>query len=66
MTLANLERQVYECYLPQMGIERIRRRKAEVATEPMFPRYLFVRLDSGDQGKRRHQVKPAPSKSQYL
>ena len=51
ITLANLQRQGYECYLPQMRIERIRRRKAEVATEPMFPRYLFVRLDSSDQGK---------------
>lgn len=51
VALANLERQGYECYLPQMRIERIRRRKAEVATEPMFPRYLFIRLDSSDQGK---------------
>ena len=51
IALANLERQGYECYLAQMRIERIRRRKAEVATEPMFPRYLFIRLDSSDQGK---------------
>lgn len=51
IALANLQRQGYECYLPQMRIERIRRRKAEVATEPMFPRYLFIRLDSSDQGK---------------
>ena len=51
IALANLKRQGYECYLPQMRIERIRRRKAEVATEPMFPRYLFVRLDSSVQGK---------------
>ena len=48
---ANLERQGYDCYLPQMRIERIRRRKAAVTTEPMFPRYLFIRLDSSDQGK---------------
>lgn len=51
VALTNLERQGYECYLPYMRIERVRRRKAEIATEPMFPRYLFVRLDSGDQGK---------------
>lgn len=50
IALANLERQGYECYLPQMRIERVRRRKAEIATEPMFPRYLFIRLDSSDQG----------------
>lgn len=51
LALTNLERQGYECYLPQMRIERIRRRKAEIANEPMFPRYLFIRLDSSDQGK---------------
>ena len=51
VALINLERQGYECYLPQMRIERVRRRKAEIVTEAMFPRYLFIRLDSSDQGK---------------
>ena len=51
VALINLERQGYECYLPQIRIERIRRGKAEVVTEPMFPRYLFIRLDSSNQGK---------------
>lgn len=49
--LANLERQGYECYLPQMRTEKIRRRRMEVVTEAMFPRFLFIRLDSGEQGK---------------
>lgn len=40
IALTNLQQQAYECYLPQMSIERIRRRKAEIVTEPMFPRYL--------------------------
>lgn len=51
LALVNLERQGYMCYLPQIRIERVRRRRAAVVTEPMFPRYLFVRLDSSDQGK---------------
>ncbi|HJW57972.1 MAG TPA: transcription/translation regulatory transformer protein RfaH [Burkholderiaceae bacterium] len=51
IALVNLERQGYECYLPQIRIERVRRRKTELVTEPMFPRYLFIRLDSSDQGK---------------
>lgn len=51
VALANLQRQAYECYLPYMRIERIRRRKAQFVIEPMFPRYLFVRLDSSAQGK---------------
>lgn len=42
--LENLERQGYECYLPMVNVEKIRRGKLEVAAESMFPRYLFVRL----------------------
>jgi len=66
IALANLERQGYECYLPQMRIERIRRRKAEVATEPMFPRYLFVRLDSSDQGKSWSPIRSTLGVSQLV
>jgi len=66
VALANLERQGYECYLPQMRIERIRRRKAEVATEPMFPRYLFVRLDSSDQGKSWSPIRSTLGVSQLV
>ena len=66
IALANLERQGYECYLPQMSIERVRRRKAEVATEPMFPRYLFVRLDSSDQGKSWSPIRSTLGVSQLV
>ena len=51
IALLNLERQGYTCYLPKLRIEKIRRRKAEVVIEPMFPRYLFVRLDLSGKGK---------------
>lgn len=50
IALTNLERQGYICYLPLMRIEKIRRRKAEVVCEPMFARYLFVYLDTSDNG----------------
>ena len=66
IALANLKRQGYECYLPQMRIERIRRRKAEVATEPMFPRYLFIRLDSSDQGKSWSPIRSTLGVSQLV
>ena len=66
IALANLERQGYKCYLPQMRIERVRRRKAEVATEPMFPRYLFVRLDSSDQGKSWSPIRSTLGVSQLV
>jgi transcription elongation factor/antiterminator RfaH len=66
VALTNLQRQGYECYLPQMRIERIRRRKAEIATEPMFPRYLFIRLDSSDQGKSWAPIRSTLGVSQLV
>jgi transcriptional antiterminator RfaH len=66
VALANLQRQGYECYLPQMRVERIRRRKAEIATEPMFPRYLFIRLDSSDQGKSWSPIRSTLGVSQLV
>ena len=66
VALVNLQRQGYECYLPQMRIERVRRRKAEVATEPMFPRYLFIRLDTSDQGKSWSPIRSTLGVSQLV
>jgi transcriptional antiterminator RfaH len=66
VALANLQRQGYECYLPQMRIERLRRRKAEIATEPMFPRYLFIQLDSSDQGKSWSPIRSTLGVSQLV
>lgn len=49
--LENLERQGYDCYLPTLAVERIRRGKQCVMVEPMFARYLFIHLDDGGEGK---------------
>lgn len=51
VALENLERQGFETYLPILRIQKVRRGKAVMLDEPMFPRYLFVRLDSGSQGR---------------
>ena len=45
--LENLERQGFECYLPMLAVEKLRQGKLLVAKEPLFPRYLFIRLASG-------------------
>ena len=50
VALAHLERQGYECYLPRIRIEKFRRRKAEIVEAAMFPRYLFIRLDTSETG----------------
>lgn len=43
--LTNLERQGYSAYLPRITRQRRHARKVETVLRPLFPRYLFVRLD---------------------
>jgi transcriptional antiterminator RfaH len=45
----NLTRQNYQCYLPLINKEKILRGKKILSKEPMFPRYLFVRLSHDGQ-----------------
>ena len=49
--LDNLHRQGYQCYLPMLSAERLRQRVLSVIDEPLFPRYLFIRLDTGLSAK---------------
>lgn len=42
----NLERQGYPTYLPRMRTPRKRMGRRIIRVEPMFPRYLFIRLDT--------------------
>jgi transcriptional antiterminator RfaH len=49
--LTNLEQQGYQCYLPTMTSERLRQGSLAVLDEPLFPRYLFIRLGLGDTAK---------------
>lgn len=51
VALTNLNRQGYESYLPMFAAGKIVRRKQIIVQEPMFARYLFVRLDTTGQGK---------------
>ena len=46
LALDNLQRQGYECYLPLISVEKLRRKLLVPADEPLFPRYLFIRLDA--------------------
>jgi transcriptional antiterminator RfaH len=49
VALQNLERQRYEVYLPRIvqSLRRAERRFERIA--PLFPRYLFLRLNEGQQ-----------------
>ena len=43
--LENLERQGFQCYLPMYVVEKLRAGVLRKANEPLFPGYLFIRLD---------------------
>lgn len=43
--LENLENQHYQCFMPLMRVEKIRKRKRVILEEPLFPGYLFIHLD---------------------
>ena len=47
VALENLKRQNFECFLPLIRAEKLRRGALQVVQEPLFPRYLFIRLGSG-------------------
>lgn len=49
--LENLHRQGYQCYLPTLPSEKLRQGLLTVLDEPLFPRYLFIRLGQGDSAK---------------
>ena len=51
VALTNLSRQGFECYLPMLKVEKIRQRKIALVAEVMFPRYLFIRLDTSGTGQ---------------
>jgi transcriptional antiterminator RfaH len=46
VALENLERQGYRCYLPMMRREKVARGRLALVDEPLFPRYLFIWLES--------------------
>lgn len=47
--LENLVRQGFEAFLPRIRSQVRRRGRYTGCIEPMFPRYLFVRLTAGEQ-----------------
>jgi transcriptional antiterminator RfaH len=49
--LDNLHQQGYQCYLPTILVEKLRQGLLTIEEEPLFPRYLFIRLGRGDSAK---------------
>jgi len=66
VALENLERQGFECFLPLIRAEKLRRGQLLVVQEALFPRYLFIRLDSSDQGKSWAPIRSTLGVSQLV
>lgn len=45
--IENLQWQGHECYLPTMPAEKLQQGKLGIVDQPLFPRYLFIRLAQG-------------------
>lgn len=43
--LENLERQGFYCYYPRRFVEKLRDGRRSTVTEPLFPGYVFIRLN---------------------
>ena len=42
--MLNIAQQGYECYLPTLPSQKLRQGALTLMDEPLFPRYLFIRL----------------------
>jgi len=64
--LENLERQGFGCFLPLISIEKLRRKLIVVVQEPLFPRYLFIRLDASQEGRSWNPIRSTTGVSRLV
>lgn len=66
VALENLERQGYVCYLPLLPAEKIRQGSVDIIEEPLFPRYLFIRLDQTGTAKSWNPIRSTKGVSRLV
>ena len=66
LAMTHLNRQGFECYMPMLRMEKLRRHKATTVTEPMFPRYLFIQLDTSGSGQSWSPIRSTLGVSQLV
>lgn len=64
--LENLQNQGYTCFLPQIRVEKLRRGKLVEVDEPLFPRYFFIQLDTGNQAQSWHPIRSTKGVSRLV
>ena len=65
-SLEHLERQGFECFLPLISVEKLRRKVIVVVQEPLFPRYLFIRLDASQEGRSWNPIRSTTGVSRLV
>lgn len=64
--LQNLEQQGYQCYLPTLPSEKLHQGALTVIDEPLFPRYLFIRLCLDTSAKSWGPIRSTKGVSQLV
>jgi len=64
--LVNLEAQGYQCFLPLLQREALVRGALNIHKEPLFARYLFIFLDSTQDGKSWSPIRSTLGVSKLL
>jgi transcriptional antiterminator RfaH len=64
--LQNLNQQGYDCYLPLLPSEKLLKGQVSKTTEPLFPRYLFIRLDTSHSAKSWSPIRSTPGVSKLV
>lgn len=64
--LENLQNQGFECFMPQIRAEKLRRGKLVEVDEPLFPRYFFIQLDTGNHAQSWHPIRSTKGVSRLV
>lgn len=64
--LENLQNQNFACFLPQIRVEKLRRGKLVEVDEPLFPRYFFIQLDTGNHAQSWHPIRSTKGVSRLV
>ena len=66
MALRNLQVQNYECYLPTLPKEKISQQALTLVEQPLFPRYLFIRLGIDFKSQSWSPIRSTPGVSRLV
>ncbi|MDI1245445.1 MAG: transcription/translation regulatory transformer protein RfaH [Rhodoferax sp.] len=64
--LENLQQQGFGCFLPMIRVEKLRRGKLVEIDEPLFPRYLFIQLDTGQHAQSWQPIRSTKGVSRLV